>query len=232
MSGRQEQQPNPPGSPQAAHRLSCFQRWKKSWAAISVGWKNLLMVTGSFKVRACGAPPYLAGKKGEMGRFPPPWPETTPRPDATPFHQAKKGSIPAPWPEATPTHRKRTDRRGGVRKSRRHSMLSTCCTCAPPSTCAATRLVCTASCGLRGQGGQRGGNGRGWVVGWRGRAGSPPPLMGGGSGLSWQSQPGPTLARSWYLPGQDLGPSHLAIHPSVVARTLHGITPHPHAGLL
>lgn len=72
-----------------------------------------------------------------------------------------------------------------------------------------------------------GGDGRGWVVGWRGRAGCPPPLMGGGSGLSWQSQPGPNPARSWHLPGQDLGPSQPPTHPSVVARTLHGITPHP-----
>lgn len=54
---------------------------------------------------------------------------------------------PTPHKALLPTHRKRTDSSGGVKKSRRHSMLSTCCTCAPPSTCAATRLVCTASCG-------------------------------------------------------------------------------------
>lgn len=59
--------------PRAAHRLSCFQRWKKSWAAISVGWKNLLMVTGSFRVRDWGAPPYLAGEEGGLG-------QTTPSP--------------------------------------------------------------------------------------------------------------------------------------------------------
>lgn len=39
--------------------LSCFQRWKKSCEVISVGWKNLLIVTGSFRVRFCRAPPYL-----------------------------------------------------------------------------------------------------------------------------------------------------------------------------
>ena len=39
--------------------LSCFQRWKKSVAAISVGWKNLLMVTGSLRVMFFRAPPYL-----------------------------------------------------------------------------------------------------------------------------------------------------------------------------
>lgn len=54
--------------PAAAHRLSCFQRWKKSWAAISVGWKNLLMVTGSFRVRDWGAPPYLARKEEDSIR--------------------------------------------------------------------------------------------------------------------------------------------------------------------
>lgn len=57
--------------PQAAHRLSCFQRWKKSWAAISVGWKNLLMVTGSFRVRAWGAPPYLVGEEGVLSQTTP-----------------------------------------------------------------------------------------------------------------------------------------------------------------
>lgn len=56
--------PGPPAPPPVAHRLSCFQRWKKSWAAISVGWKNLLMVTGSFRVRDWGAPPYLRGDAG------------------------------------------------------------------------------------------------------------------------------------------------------------------------
>lgn len=39
--------------------LSCFQRWKKSCEVISVGWKNLLMVTGSLRVRFCRTPPYL-----------------------------------------------------------------------------------------------------------------------------------------------------------------------------
>lgn len=47
--------PNPPPT----HWLSCFQRWKKSCEVISVGWKNLLMVTGSFRVMFCRAPPYL-----------------------------------------------------------------------------------------------------------------------------------------------------------------------------
>lgn len=51
--------PLPPPLNPAPHRLSCFQRWKKSWAAISVGWKNLLMVTGSFRVRDWAVPPYL-----------------------------------------------------------------------------------------------------------------------------------------------------------------------------
>lgn len=54
--------------PPAAHRLSCFQRWKKSCAAISVGWKNLLMVTGSLRVMDWGAPPYLAGGGGRAVR--------------------------------------------------------------------------------------------------------------------------------------------------------------------
>lgn len=44
------------------HWLSCFQRWKKSCEVISVGWKNLLMVTGSLRVRFCRAPPYLKNK--------------------------------------------------------------------------------------------------------------------------------------------------------------------------
>jgi len=42
-----------------SHWLSCFQRWKKSCEVISVGWKNLLMVTGSLRLRFCSAPPYL-----------------------------------------------------------------------------------------------------------------------------------------------------------------------------
>lgn len=119
--------------PAAAHRLSCFQRWKKSWAAISVGWKNLLMVTGSFRVRDWGAPPYLARKEEDSIRSRP---------------SPRSPEVPPAWPTLL-THRKRTDKKGGARKSRRHSILSTCCTCAPPSTCAATRLVCTASCAHR-----------------------------------------------------------------------------------
>lgn len=93
------------------------------------------MVTGSFRVRDWGAPPYLAGRGG--GKEAP----SDPGP-----HPGDRGRSAGP----RPTHRKRTDKSGGVRKSRRHSMLSTCCTCAPPSTCAATRLVCTASCAGRG----------------------------------------------------------------------------------
>lgn len=48
------------------HWLSCFQRWKKSCDAISVGWKNLLMVTGSLRVRFCKAPPYLMEQKTHL----------------------------------------------------------------------------------------------------------------------------------------------------------------------
>lgn len=53
--------PPPPGWPQAAspHLLSCFQRWKKSCDPISVGWKNLLRVTGNFTDRFWNVPPYL-----------------------------------------------------------------------------------------------------------------------------------------------------------------------------
>lgn len=60
-----------------------------------------------------GGAPIPAGRRGERPRVRP-----RPRPES-PAHQ------PAP---RLPTHRKRTDRSGGVRKSRRHSMLSTCCT--------------------------------------------------------------------------------------------------------
>lgn len=49
--------------------LSCFQRWKKSCEDISVGWKNLLMVTGSLSVRFCRAPPYLIGHSSYISRL-------------------------------------------------------------------------------------------------------------------------------------------------------------------
>lgn len=43
---------------------SCFQRWKKSSDIISVGWKNLLSITGSFTAMFWRAPPYLFTRGG------------------------------------------------------------------------------------------------------------------------------------------------------------------------
>lgn len=87
---------HPPSSrsshPLAAHRLSCFQRWKKSWAAISVGWKNLLMVTGSFRVRDWGAPPYLVARGGRGGKEAP----SDPRPRLPPSRPQPLGRAPTP----------------------------------------------------------------------------------------------------------------------------------------
>ena len=121
-------------------------------------------------MRDWGAPPYLAGEGGLV--------RPRPRPGGT-AHPAAPRLL---------THRKRTDRSGGVRKSRRHSILSTCCTCAPPSTCEATRLVCTASCARpwSRKPETRAGEGRGMEESRGGQGNSPSP---DGSELPWRPQP-------------------------------------------
>lgn len=62
--------PGPPQEPQSqiqtkSYLLSCFQRWKKSWEDISVGWKNLFSVMGNFTERFWNVPPYLHVKQKE-----------------------------------------------------------------------------------------------------------------------------------------------------------------------